>query len=177
MVVVTISAISIVRLITNSASIWNDVESSGISGVTGVWAHEVAATRLFNVISIKQAYAGHSKQAGILAASCKSAAYLGRFTVVVDDDVDSTDVNDVIWAISTRCDPVKDIDFIRGMWSSPLDPIISHDDPVAACVSHRAVIDACRPYGRLKDYPKVARASVDVLAKAKEKFVELLARA
>jgi 4-hydroxy-3-polyprenylbenzoate decarboxylase len=165
------------RSIINSAMIWNDIERAGMSGVKGVWAHEAAATRLFNVVSIKQAYAGHSKQVGVLAATCKSAAYLGRFTVVVDEDVDPTDINDVIWAVSTRCDPARDIDCIRDMWSSPLDPVIPHDNPPSAFVSNRAVIDACRPFGRLKDYPKVARASPEVLNKVKQKFAELLAKA
>ena len=145
--------------------------------VRGIWNHEPAATRLFNVIAIKQAYAGHSKQAAMLAASCKSAAYLGRFTVVVDEDVDPSNLQDVVWAMSTRCDPAKDIDFIRDMWSSPLDPVIPHDHGQKAYLSNRAVIDACRPYGRLKDYPAVARASAPVLAAVKEKFSDLLAQA
>jgi 4-hydroxy-3-polyprenylbenzoate decarboxylase len=113
----------------------------------------------------------------MVAATCKSATYVGRFTVVVDEDVDPTDINDVIWAISTRCDPAKDIDLIRDMWSSPLDPMIPHDHPPQACLANRAVIDACRPYARLKDYPKVARCSSEMLAKVTEKFADLLNKA
>jgi 4-hydroxy-3-polyprenylbenzoate decarboxylase len=165
------------RCIINSAMIWDDVEHAGISGVRGVWTHECAATRLFNVISIKQAYAGHSKQAATVAATCKSGAYLGRFTVVVDDDVDPTNLDDVIWAMSTRCDPVKDIDLIRDMWSSPLDPVIPYDPAAKAYLSNRATIAACRPYARLNDYPAVARARASVLAAVKEKFADLLAQA
>ena len=168
---------SYARTIINSGMIWDDVERAGISGVKGVWTHEFAATRLFNVIAIKQAYAGHAKQAAMLAATCKSAAYLGRFTVVVDEDVDPTNLEDVVWAMSTRCDPVKDIDFIRDMWSSPLDPMIPHDHGVKTYLSNRAVIQACRPYERLRDYPAVARASAPVLAAVKDKFSKLLAQA
>ena len=165
---------SYARTIIKSGMIWDDVERAGISGVKGVWAHECAASRLFNVIAIKQAYAGHSKQAAMVAATCKSATYFGRFTVVVDEDVDPTDINDAIWAMSTRCDPVKDIDFIRDMWSSPLDPMIPHDHPSNAYLANRCVIDACRPYGRLKDYPKVARCTPETLAKVTAKFADLL---
>ena len=168
---------SYARTIIKSGMIWDDVERAGISGVQGVWTHECAASRLFNVIAIKQAYAGHSKQAGMVAASCKSATYFGRFTVVVDDDVDPTDINDTIWAMSTRCDPVKDIDFIRDMWSSPLDPVIPHDPGAKAYLSNRTVIDACRPYGRLKDYPMVARCTPEALAKVTVKFAGLLEKA
>ena len=165
------------RTIIKSGMIWDDVERAGLSGVKGVWAHEAAASRLFNVIAIKQAYAGHSKQAAMLAATCKSSTYFGRFTVVVDEDVDPTDILDVIWAMSTRCDPVKDIDFIHDMWSSPLDPIIPHDYESKAYLANRCVIDACRPYARLNDFPKVAYASPEMLAMVKEKYADLLAKA
>ena len=111
----------------------------------------------------------------MLAASCQSAAYMGRFTVVVDEDVDPADMHDVIWAMCTRCDPVFDIDCIRNMWSSPLDPVIPHGAKVMH--SNRAVIDACRPYERLKDFPKVARASSQMMALVQAKFSELLEKA
>ncbi|MBI2318895.1 MAG: UbiD family decarboxylase, partial [Betaproteobacteria bacterium] len=163
------------KSIIKAGMIWDDIERAGLAGVRGVWAHEAGAGKLFNVISLKQAYAGHSKQAGMLAATCQSAAYLGRFTIVVDEDVDPSDMFDVIWAMCTRCDPVSDIDYIRDMWSTPLDPVIPPE--AKAYTSHRAVIDACRPYGRLKDFPKVARASPQVLARVKEKFADLLAKA
>jgi 4-hydroxy-3-polyprenylbenzoate decarboxylase len=162
------------KCIVKAGMIWDDIERAGISGVQGVWVHEAGAGRLFNVVSIRQAYAGHSKQAGMQAASCQSGAYLGRFTVVVDEDVDPADMFDVIWAMCTRCDPVVDIDFIRNMWSSPLDPVIPHG--AKAFQTNRAVIDACRPYDRLKDFPKVTRASPEMLAKVKDKFADILAK-
>ena len=163
------------RCIIKAGMIWDEVERAGLSGVQSVWVHEAGAARLFNVISIKQNYAGHSKQAGMLAASCQSGAYIGRFTVVVDEDVDPSDMFDVIWAMCTRCDPAIDIDVIRNMWSGPLDPVIAHG--ANAFRTSRAVIDACRPYERLKDFPKVARANPEMLAKVKKKFAVLLAKA
>jgi UbiD family decarboxylase len=167
--------ISFGKCIVKSGMIWDDIERAGLAGVQAVWVHEFGAGRLFNVVAIKQAYAGHSKQAGMLAASCQSGAYLGRFTVVVDEDVDPTDVFDVLWAMCTRCDPALDIDLLRNMWSSPLDPIIPHGS--RAYKSNRAIIDACRPFERLKDFPKVSRASPEMLARVKEKFADLLAKA
>jgi UbiD family decarboxylase len=127
---------------------------------------------MFNVIAIKQRYAGHAKQAAMLAAACQSGNYLGRFTVVVDDDVDPSDMFDVLWAMCTRCDPVEDIDFIRKGWSTPLDPMIPHG--AAVYQNSRAVIDACRPYERLKDFPKVARATPELLETVKAKFAHVL---
>ncbi|OGT82406.1 MAG: hypothetical protein A3H91_11735 [Gammaproteobacteria bacterium RIFCSPLOWO2_02_FULL_61_13] len=100
---------------------------------------------------------------------------MGRFVVVVDEDIDPTDMFDVLWAMCTRCDPVEDIDFVRKMWSGPLDPMIPHG--AKSFHNSRAVIDACHPHERLKDFPKVARATPELLAKVKEKFADTLAKA
>jgi 4-hydroxy-3-polyprenylbenzoate decarboxylase len=160
------------KCVTKSGMIWDEVERAGLSGVTGVWCHEFGGARMFNVIAIKQAFSGHSKQAGMLAANCQSGSYLGRFVVVVDDDVDPTDSFDVLWAMCTRCDPVEDIDFIRKVWSGPLDPRIAR----GTAFNSRAVIDACRPFEQLKTFPPVARASKELLAEVSAKFADVLAR-
>ena len=162
------------KCIIKSAMIWDEVEKAGLSGVQGVWCHEAGIGRMFNVISIKQAYAGHAKQAAMLAANVQSGNYLGRFVVVVDDDVDCTDMFDVLWAMCTRCDPVEDIDFIRNAWSTPLDPMVPRG--ATSYRNSRAVIDACRPYHRVKDFPKVARATPELLARVSEKFADVLAK-
>ncbi|MGC1305094.1 MAG: UbiD family decarboxylase [Caulobacteraceae bacterium] len=164
--------LSFAKCIVKAGMIWDEVERAGLSGVKGVWCHEAGISRMFNVISIKQGYAGHSRQAGMLASTCQGGAYLGRFTVVVDDDVDPTDIFDVLWAMCTRCDPAEDIDIIRKMWSGPLDPLVPHGSK--GNYNSRAVIDACRPYHRLGDFPKVARASPTLLAEVKQKFAHFL---
>ena len=113
---------SLSKCVIKSAMIWDQVESAGLPGVKGVWCHEAGGGRLFNVISIKQAYPGHSKQAAMLAANCHAGNYLGRFVIVVDEDIDPTNMFDVVWAMATRCDPSEDIDIIRRAWSGALDP-------------------------------------------------------
>ena len=57
-----------------------------------------------------------------LAAQCPAAAYYTKWVIVVDEDVDPTDVNDVLWALSTRCHPSEDLDILRNTWSTGLDP-------------------------------------------------------
>jgi 4-hydroxy-3-polyprenylbenzoate decarboxylase len=152
--------------------IWDEVERAGLSGVQGVWCHEAGAARLFNVISIKQAFDGHAKQAGLLASACQSGSYLGRFVVVVDEDIDPTNTFDVLWAMSTRCDPVEDIEIIRRAWSGPLDPRI----PRGQTHNSRAVISAVRPFHRLADFPPVAEAGPELRSQVERKFADVLAR-
>ena len=108
----------------------------------------------------------------MLAASCQSASYLGRFVVVVDHDVDPTNLWEVVWAMCTRCDPVEDIDFIRKTWSGPLDPRI----PRGTATNSRAVIMACRPFDMIKDFPPVARASRELRQRVEQKYRDILAK-
>ena len=154
------------KCVMKAGMIWDEVERAGLAGVKGVWVHEPGCARMFNVISIKQAYAGHAKQAGMLAASCQSGSYLGRFVVVVDDDVDPANLNEVIWAMCTRCDPAEDIDFIRRHWSGPLDPRL----PRGVTWNSRAVLDACRPFEMLGEFPQVVKASAELVEKVRRKF-------
>ena len=118
------SDFSFSKCVMKAGMIWDEVERAGLSGVPAYGAMNSAAARMFNVIAIKQAYPGHARQAGLLAASSQSGSYLGRFVVVVDEDVDPTDIFDVMWAVCTRCDPAADIEFFRRAWSSPLDPLL-----------------------------------------------------
>jgi UbiD family decarboxylase len=133
-----------------------------------VWCHEAGGARMFNVVSIEQAYPGHAKQAAMLAASCQSGSYLGRFVVVVDADIDPANMFDVLWAMSTRCDPATDIDIVTGAWSGPLDPRLDRDTRT----NSRALIRAVRPFGQ--DFPPVAEATAGLRDQVAAKFGALL---
>jgi UbiD family decarboxylase len=141
-----------------SALIWNELERAGVPGVVGVWSHEAGGGRLMTVVSIRQMHPGHAKQAGAAAATCHAGAYANRWVIVVDDDIDPTDTNEVLWALCTRTDVVEDVDVLKRCWSTPLDPMAyAGDGP--AYFNNRMIVDACRPYDRLATFPPVARAS------------------
>ena len=134
-----------------------------------MWCHEAGANRLFNVIAIEQMYPGHAKQAGMLAANCHAGNYAGRWVIVVDDDIDPTSTFDVIWAMSTRCDPPNDIDYIRAAWSTPLDPMLTQPP----YQNNRAVVDACRPWARKNSFPEVTESSPALTEKVRRKYKDL----
>ena len=84
------------------------------------------------VVALRQRYAGHAKRAGLIAAA---QSYMARLDVIVDEDVDPSDLADVMWAITTRCEPSETVDIIRNAWSSALDPVST--PPTAAAVRPR----------------------------------------
>jgi 4-hydroxy-3-polyprenylbenzoate decarboxylase len=126
-----------------SGLIQDQLEKAGVPNVVGVWCPPVAGNRLMTLVAIKQAYAGHARQAATVAAQCAAGAYLGRFVVVFDEDVDLTNMDDVLWAMLSRCDPQRDIEIIPRSWSGPLDAAIAPED---RGFNSRAILDATRPY-------------------------------
>lgn len=155
-----------------AALIWDELERAGVPGIKGVWSHEAGGGRLFNVVSIQQMYPGHAKQVGMATASCHAGAYANRFVVVVDEDIDPTDTNQVLWALCTRTDVIEDIDVVKRQWSTPLDPMAyAGDGP--RYFNNRMIIDACRPYDRLTTFPAVARVSEDDARDVRARWPEL----
>ena len=128
--------------------------------------------RQFICISMKQRYAGHSKQVGLLASQSRLGNPGGRYVVVVDEDIDPTDIEDVLWAISTRADPKNDIEIISRAVSLRLDPLIRK--PTNAYFNSRAIIDACRPYEWKDEFPPAVEISPQIEERVKEKWGEVL---
>ncbi|MEI9477106.1 MAG: UbiD family decarboxylase [Deltaproteobacteria bacterium] len=155
-----------------SATLKKSLDEAGVPGVRGVWPHEFGGARQFLAVSIKQEFSGHSRQAAYVASQCREGAYAGRYVVVVDDDIDPTDIKEVLWAMCTRVDPAKDIDFIRKAWSTRLDTMKSEDSvPEAdAFYNTRAIIDACIPYERRKTFPERNTCSPEVKERVLEKW-------
>ena len=150
-----------------SGAVWNQLEAAGVPEVRGVWSHAAGGSRLWLTVSIKQMYAGHSKQAGLIASQCHAGAYVNRFVVVVDEDINPADIDKVIWAMCTRFDPREGMEVLRGCWSSALDPMAySEKDPRNA----RVVIDACKPFGRRDTFPREVRASAELEKLVRDKF-------
>ncbi|MFC2122575.1 UbiD family decarboxylase [Bacteroidota bacterium] len=154
--------ISLSRSIGLAATVWTTLEKSGIPGIIGVWAPESGGSRLFVVVSIKQLYAGHSMDVGLISAQC--VGNLGRYVVVVDEDIDPSDLNQVMWAIATRTKPEQSIQILRHCGASSADPAI----PVAAKREHkilfgsRAIIDACQPFESKGEWYPISRASSEL---------------
>ena len=134
-----------------SANLRREIRLAGVPDVTAAWCHGVGGCRLFNVVGIKQRYPGHSVQAGMVAAQCRTGAYLGRITVVVDDDIDVSDLTEVIWAVCTRADPEDSYQFIKRTWSGPLDPAIQPGPRTG--FNSRVIIDATRPWEWRDQFP------------------------
>ena len=61
------------------------------------------------VVSIRKAYPGHARRIMMGVWSYLRQFMYTKFVIVVDDDIDCRKWDDVIWAISTRVDPGRDL--------------------------------------------------------------------
>ena len=161
---------SYMRSVMKSAMATDALISAGLPGVAGVWCHEAGGGRAIIVVAVDQRYAGHSRQAGYLAAQHSVTAYMNRLVITVDPDINPRDLEQVMWAVSTRCDPQRDIDVMRFTYGSRIDPLGTPGQPT---YNSRALIDACRPHERLADFPTVAQASDEVLDRVARQWPEL----
>ena len=91
-------------------------------------------------ISIDKKVEGETKQAALMAmAQCDFV----KNAIVVDADIDPFNEQEVMWAVATRVQPAEDIDIIRNIKGSMLDPSIMHDTK-----GSKMIIDATKPVDR-----------------------------
>ena len=94
---------------------------------------------------------------------------------MVDEDIDPSNLADVMWAITTRCEPSEQIDIVRNAWSSALDPRIPPQDKLRGVTSHsKAIIEACRPFAWIDQFPPASALSQDEARAIEEKWGAVL---
>ncbi len=70
------------------------------------------------VVSMKKQYPGHAKRVMFGVWSFLRQFMYTKFVIVTDDDINVRDWNDVIWAMTTRMDPVRDTTLVE---NTPID--------------------------------------------------------
>jgi len=155
----------------DSALLHNELIKMGIPDVRSVWISEAAMTPLV-IISIEQRFAGHAKRVA-LVASQSSTLQIGRYIVVVDEDIDPTNIQDVIWALCFRSDPAIDIDIVRKCRTTPLDPLHRAGAPLYTSM---AIIDACKPYDRIEEFPPAIQVDPKLANTFAEKWKDVFHR-
>jgi len=163
---------SLLFAVARSARIWNDLDRLGVPGIKGVYCHPASAGGFgMTTISLEQRYAGHAPQALALAAQCPGGAYFGKWIIAVDDDVDPSDINQVLWAMATRCNPMEDIDILRQTWSTWLDP--TQNPPEERPYGSKALINACMEHRYLKTFSKRTKVGRKVYERVAERWTAL----
>lgn len=140
-----------------AANIWSAMDRCGIPDVRGVWFPRQG--RFVVAVAIRQSYTGHARQVGHAVLATRDGGRDVRMVIVVEDDIDITNVNELLWAVASRWDP-KSSSEIVDVPASVLNPTLSPDQKaknnlMGSCI----IIDACRPYSWKEEFPPVSAVS------------------
>ncbi len=151
-----------------SAERWNALDKK-IPGVRGVWELPEAMGFPIVVISLEQSYGGHAKRAAVTCLA--EEAYMARWVIVVDEDIDPFNISEVLWALGTRCDPASSVDFLHGWWGSHLDAALEPARRRQNDLTHSiGIIMACKPYHWKEEFPPSLKLSSEEVEKVKAKW-------
>jgi 4-hydroxy-3-polyprenylbenzoate decarboxylase len=122
------------------------------------------------VVAMKKAYPGHAKRVMMGIWSYLRQFMYTKWVIVVDDDIDARDWKDVMWAISTRMDPGRDITVIS---DTPIDYLdfASPEDGLGAKIG----LDATNkwPPETKRAWGRKIRMSDEVIEQVTEKWAGL----
>jgi 4-hydroxy-3-polyprenylbenzoate decarboxylase len=152
-------------------SVWDGLERVGLPGIKGVYSLSTGSA-LTTVVSVKQHYAGHARQVGRAASGMINGTC--RLLIVVDDDIDPSNPQEVLWAIATRSDPATMFEIQEQAPSNVLDPIMRPEKKKGKdWTNSRAMIIACRPWEWMDEFPEVNRASDELRKQTYERWPHL----
>jgi 4-hydroxy-3-polyprenylbenzoate decarboxylase len=103
------------------------------------------------VVSMKKQYSGHAKRVMLAVWSYLRQFMYTKFVIVTDDDIDVRDWKDVIWAITTRMDPARDMVIIENTPIDYLDfasPVAGLGSKIGFDATHKWSGETARQWGR-----------------------------
>jgi len=122
------------------------------------------------IVSIKKQYPGHAKRVMMGVWSFLRQFMYTKFVIVVDDDIDARNWEDVIWAISTRTDPIRDITLID---NTPID-YLDFASPVSGLGSKMGLDATNKMAGETtREWGQPIKMSAEVIEKIDNLWAEL----
>ena len=116
------------------------------------------------IVSINKQYPGHAKRIMFGIWSFLKQFMYTKFIIIVDDDINTREWSDVIWALSTRTDPVRDMTLIE---NSPIDyldfasPISGLGSKVGIDATNKWPGETQREWGRKIEVNTAVKSKVD----------------
>jgi len=137
--------------------------------IVDFWLPPEGCSYRIAVVSIRKTYPGHAKRVMMGIWSFLRQFMYTKFVIVVDDDIDARDWKDVMWAISTRMDPVRDTVLME---NTPID-YLDFASPESG-LGGKIALDATnkmRPETH-RDWGRPIRMADDIVAEVTRKWAE-----
>ena len=118
------------------------------------------------VVSLKKQYPGHAKRIMLGVWSFLRQFMYTKFVIVVDDDIDTRDWKDVIWAMTTRMDPARDTVTIENTPIDYLDfasPVSGLGSKIGFDATNKWPGETSREWGKPIEMAAAVRQRVDAI--------------
>lgn len=118
------------------------------------------------VVTIKKQYPGHAKRIMMGVWSYLRQFMYTKFVIICDDDINARDWKDVMWAISTRMDPKRDITFVENTPIDYLDfasPISGLGSKIGLDATNKWQGETIREWGRIIKRDEKVVAHIDAI--------------
>lgn len=106
-----------------------------VEAVNAMYTHGMGV-----VISTRRRFGGFAKAVAMRLLSTPHGMPYAKIIVLVDEDVDPFNLDQVMWALTTRVNPERDVNMLKNMPGMPLDP--SSQPPG---MHSKLIIDATTP--------------------------------
>jgi len=138
--------------------------------IVDFWLPPEGCSYRIAVISIKKAYAGHARRIMMATWSYLRQFMYTKFVIVVDEDINCRDWKDVVWAMATRMDPVRDTTLIE---NTPID-YLDFASPVSG-LGGKIGLDATNkfPGESDRDWGREITMDQDIIDRVSEKWPRL----
>jgi len=138
--------------------------------ITDFWLPPEGCSYRIAVVSMKKAYPGHARRVMLGVWSYLRQFTYTKWVIVVDDAVDARDWKDVMWAVSTKMDPARDITVIE---NTPID-YLDFASPESGLGS-KIGLDATDKIGAetKREWGQEIRMDAEVVQRVTEKWARL----
>jgi UbiD family decarboxylase len=121
-----------------ATSAWAMYKEARFPGITAINCPAGSDPELSAIIAIKKSYSSQALDAGRLFLSSKVGKQM-KHVIIVNDDINVSDLSQVLWAINTRMQASRDIYITRNESGSRLDPSVPKE---ATGFTDKMIIDA-----------------------------------
>jgi 4-hydroxy-3-polyprenylbenzoate decarboxylase len=136
--------------------------------IVDFWLPPEGCSYRIAVVSIRKAYPGHAKRVMMAVWSYLRQFMYTKWVIVVDDDIDARDWKEVIWAVTTRVDPVRDTVLVENTPIDYLDfasPVAGLGSKMGIDATNKMAGETQREWGRPIAMEPGVKARVDALWK------------
>ncbi len=129
---------------------------------------EGGCTGAIAIASIKKTFDGQGKMMG-MAILGMEAGKVTKIVIIVDEDVDPFNLNDVLWAMSTRFQPERDVEIIKDVTGWGLDPSIPRASRESGTMfTSKMIIDTTKPVK--EPFPEVITPKKEIMEKVEREW-------